>query len=179
LVAAGIRTLGYDPLPTQTEAAGVHPRPSSRAVAGEADLLISSLPHAPALFEAVDVIVSAARPGLLLIETSTLPLEAKQNARARLASVGCAMLDAPISGTGSQAHAKDITVFVSGDRADFERGRDVLLHLARSVPYVGPFGAGSKLKLIANLLVAVHIAAAAEALVLGERAGFDPAVLVD
>ena len=89
------------------------------------------------------------------------------------------MIDAPISGTGPQAQAKDITIFASGDRGHFERAREVLSHLARSVRYVGPFGAGSKLKYIANLLVAIHVAAAAEAIVLGERAGLDPAMLVE
>lgn len=179
LAAAGIRTLGYDPLPEQMEAAGVDARPSARAVAEEADVLITSLPHVAALVEAVDGIASAARPGLLLIETSTLPLDVKETARARLAARGAAMLDAPVSGTGSQARVKDITVFASGDRADFDRVRDMLGHFARSVRYIGPFGTSTKLKFIANLLVAVHIVAAGEALALGEKAGFDPAELAD
>jgi 3-hydroxyisobutyrate dehydrogenase-like beta-hydroxyacid dehydrogenase len=89
------------------------------------------------------------------------------------------MLDAPISGTGPQALSKDIAIFASGDRADFDRARDTLSHLARSVRYVGAFGAGSKMKYIANLLVAIHIVGAAEAIVLGEKAGLDPAVLVE
>ena len=63
--------------------------------------------------------------------------------------------------------------------ADFERARDVLSHFARSVRYVGPFGAGSKLKYIANLLVAIHVVGAAEAIVLGEKAGLDPSMLVE
>jgi putative dehydrogenase len=182
LAAAGVRTLGYDPLESQREAlerARGHARPSARAVAQEADLLILSLPSVSALEDSTSAIVSAARPGLLVVETSTLPLESKNSARARFTEIGIAILDAPISGTGSQAHAKDITIFASGDPCDFERAHDCLAHLARSVRYVGPFGAGSKLKYIANLLVAVHILAAAEALALGEKAGFDPADLVE
>ena len=185
LAAGGLRTLGYDPLPARMaafEGAGGHGRQSARAVAMEADLLIASLPHSAALEQAlfgVEGIALADRSGLLVVETSTLPLDVKQEARTRLARSGVAMLDAPISGTGPQADAKDITVFASGEPADFERARGLLEHFARSVRYVGEFGAGSKLKYIANLLVAVHIAAAAEALVLGELAGFDPATLVD
>jgi 3-hydroxyisobutyrate dehydrogenase len=185
LVQAGVRTLGYDPLvaPLRAlEAAGGQGLASARAVAADADLLITSLPHVKAFEEALfgtDGVVFARRPGLLIIETSTLVLEAKEAARARLAASGIAMLDAPISGTGSQAQAKDITIFASGERSDFERARMVLEHIARSVRYVGAFGSGSKLKYIANLLVAVHILAAAEALVLGEKAGFAPADLVD
>ena len=185
LVAAGVGTVGYDPVQAQMdelEAAGGECRRSARAVAMEADTLITSLPHPRAFEDALfgpEGILSAARAGLLVIETSTLALEAKQQARRRLAEAGIAMLDAPISGTGPQAKTKEITVFASGDRGEFERARDLLAHIARSVRYVGTFGAGSKLKYIANLLVAVHILATAEALVLGEKAGFDPAELVD
>jgi L-threonate 2-dehydrogenase len=185
LAAAGIRTLGYDLLETNMDALHAHGgfcRPSAREVGMEADLVITSLPHEKALEQALfaeEGLVTAARPGLLVIETSTLSLHEKERARARLEAVAVAMLDAPISGTGGQAQRKDICVLASGDRADFERARGVLSHLARSVRYVGGFGAGSKVKYIANLLIAVHTLAAAEALVLGEKAGFDPAELLD
>jgi putative dehydrogenase len=185
LAAAGVRTLGYDLLDANLQVLtsnGGHPQPSARAAASEADVVITSLPHARALDEALfgsEGVVAAGRRGLVVIETSTLSLEAKESARARLAAAGIGMLDAPISGTGPQARAKDIVVFASGERADFERCAPLLAHLARSVRYVGDFGAGSKLKYIANLLVAVHVAAAAEAIVLGEKAGLDPAALVE
>ena len=185
LAAAGVRTLGYDLLPANLRALnaqGGESRPSARAVAAEADVIITSLPHSEALEDVLfgaEGIVAAGRPGILVIETSTLPLEAHESARSRLAAAGIGMLDAPVSGTGGQAKTKDITVFASGDPADFERARGVLSHFARSVRYVGDFGTGSKLKYIANLLVAVHILAAAEAIELGEKAGLDRAALVD
>jgi L-threonate 2-dehydrogenase len=185
LAAAGIRTSGYDLLPANVEAlnaAGGRGCTSARAVAEQADIVITSLPHAAALEDVLfgeQGLVTAARPGLLVVETSTLSLEDKERIRSRLALAGMGMLDAPISGTGPQAKAKDITVFASGDRAAFDHARPVLSHLARSVRYVGPFGAGSKLKFIANLLVAIHIAGAAEAIVLGEKAGLDPSLLVE
>jgi 3-hydroxyisobutyrate dehydrogenase-like beta-hydroxyacid dehydrogenase len=185
LAAAGVRTLGYDLLPANRlalNAQGGESRPSARAVAAEADVIITSLPHAAALEDVLfgtEGIVAAGRPGILVIETSTLPLEAHESARSRLAAAGIGMLDAPVSGTGGQAKTKDITVFASGEPADFERARGVLSHFARSVRYVGDFGTGSKLKYIANLLVAVHILAAAEAIELGEKAGLDRAALVD
>jgi len=185
LAAAGARTLGYDPMAARREVLEAHGgegRDSTREVAGEADLVITSLPSVKALDEALfgeEGVVAAGRRGLLVIETSTFPLEAKERAKARLAEAGIAMLDAPISGTGPQAAAKDITVLVSGQRADYERALGVLSNLARSVRYVGDFGAGSKVKYIANLLVAVHVLATAEAIVLGEKAGLDPAGLVE
>jgi L-threonate 2-dehydrogenase len=185
LAAAGVRTWGYDLLPANVAAlivAGGRGCQSGREVAEQADIVITSLPSAAALEDALfgaEGITAAGRSGLLVIETSTLALDDKEGARARLASAGIDMLDAPISGTGPQATAKDITVFASGDRISFERAQPILSHLARSVRYVGAFGAGSKLKYIANLLVAIHIAGAAEAIVLGEKAGLDPSMLVE
>jgi L-threonate 2-dehydrogenase len=185
LAAAGVRTSGYDLLAAKADAFkahGGHACSSARAVAAQADIVITSLPHSAALEDALfgdQGLVAAGRTGLLVIETSTLSLEDKERVRARLASVGIGMLDAPISGTGPQAQAKDIAIFASGDRAEFERSRNMLSHFARSVRYVGSFGAGSKMKFIANLLVAIHIVGAAEAIVLGEKAGLDPSILVE
>jgi 3-hydroxyisobutyrate dehydrogenase-like beta-hydroxyacid dehydrogenase len=184
-LAADVRTSGYDLLAANVEAFsahGGHACKSSRALAAEADILITSLPHSAALDDALfgsDGVVAAGRTGLLVIETSTLSIEDKERARNRLAGAGIGMLDAPISGTGPQAQAKDITIFASGDRAEFERARILLSHFARSVQYVGPFGSGSKMKYIANLLVAIHIVGAAEAIVLGEKAGLDASTLVE
>jgi L-threonate 2-dehydrogenase len=182
LAEAGVPTCGYDLLASNLDALGAcggHACASSHDAAKQADIVIASLPSSAALDDAVDGIVGGAHAGLLVIETSTLSLGDKESARARLRSAGIGMLDAPVSGTGPQAEAKDIAIFASGDRADFDRAREMLAHLARSVRYVGPFGAGSKLKYIANLLVAVHILGAAEAIVLGEKAGLDPSTLVE
>jgi putative dehydrogenase len=185
LAAAGVPTAGFDLLPANLEALREHGGQacsSARAVAAEADVVITSLPSAAALEDALfgaNGLATAGRTGLLVVETSTLSLEDKERVRRRLASAGNGMLDAPISGTGPQAQSKDITIFASGDRAEFDHVRNLLSHFARSVRYVGPFGAGSRLKYIANLLVAVHIVGAAEAIVLGEKAGLDPSMLVE
>jgi L-threonate 2-dehydrogenase len=185
LTRAGVRTSGYDVLSAKVDALradGGHGCLSAREVAAQSDIVITSLPHAAALEDALfgaEGVAAAGRPGLLIVETSTLALEDKERARARLADAGIGVLDAPISGTGPQAEAKDIAIFASGDRGDFNRAEATLAQLARSVRYVGPFGSGSKLKYIANLLVAIHIAGAAEAIVLGEKAGLDPSMLVD
>jgi L-threonate 2-dehydrogenase len=185
LAAAGVPTFGSDLLQPNLDAFGAqggHGRRSAREVGAEAGIVITSLPQVKALEEALfgsEGLVAARRPGSLLVETSTLPLEAKEAARARLAEAGIGMLDAPVSGTGSQARVKDIAVFASGERDHFERARGVLSHFARSVHHVGAFGAGSKLKYVANLLIAVHTAAAAEALVLAEKAGLDLGMVVD
>jgi 3-hydroxyisobutyrate dehydrogenase-like beta-hydroxyacid dehydrogenase len=185
LATSGIDTSGYDLISRNVDALGAcggQACSSARQVAEQADIVITSLPSPAALDDALfgtQGVIAAVGRGVLVVETSTLAVEDKERARARLAGVGIAMLDAPISGTGPQAATKDIAVFASGDRAEFERARGLLSHLARSVRYVGPFGAGSKMKYIANLLVAIHVAGAAEAIVLGEKAGLDPSTLVE
>jgi putative dehydrogenase len=115
-----------------------------------------------------------ARRGVLVIETSTLPLDAKEAARQVLARAGATLLDCPLSGTGAQARVKDLAVYASGPRAAVRRAGPVFEGFARAHYYVGPFGAGSKMKFVANLLVAIHNVSAAEAFVLAMKAGLDP-----
>ena len=100
-----------------------------------------------------------------------MPVAVKEEARQQLASPGITMLDCPLSGTGSQARDKDIVVYVSGSRAAYRRVAPIMDGFARAHYHVGPFGAGSKTKFVANLLVAIHNVAAAEALVLAMKAG--------
>jgi len=185
LASAGVSTIGYDIVADRMQelgARGVKPSSSPAGVVELADVVITSLPSVKA-FEAALFgdrgLISKARQGLLVVETSTFPLEAKESARARLADKGIGMLDAPVSGTGPQAQLKDILVIASGARADFDRVQPMLSHFARSVRYVGEFGAGSKVKYVANLLITIHTLAAAEALVLGEKAGIDRKALLE
>ena len=106
----------------------------------------------------------------MVIETSTLPLAVKRQARDALAGRGTVLLDCPLSGTGGQALAKDVVAYLSGPAQAKARARPVLAAMTRAVHDVGGFGNGSAVKFIANLLVAIHNVAAAEALVLAERA---------
>src|SRR5271165_2265611 len=138
LDVAGVHTTGYDLLSANLDtfsANGGHVCSSARAVAEEADVVITSLPSTAALEDAMfgDAgVASAKRTGLLVVETSTLALEDKERVRSRLASEGVGMLDAPISGTGPQAKSKDIAIFASGEHAEFDRAHDTLAHFARS-----------------------------------------------
>jgi 3-hydroxyisobutyrate dehydrogenase-like beta-hydroxyacid dehydrogenase len=184
IAAAGVRTLGFDVLPEKRsalQARGGEVCASPAAVAAEADVILTSLPSVSALEAALfgeQGVVSSGRHGILVVETSTLSLDAKESARARLTDAGIAMMDAPVSGTGSQAASKDITVLASGDHGDYDRAEGILQHFARSVHYVGAFGAGSKMKFVANLLVTIHTLAAAEAIALAEKAGLDSQLMV-
>jgi 3-hydroxyisobutyrate dehydrogenase-like beta-hydroxyacid dehydrogenase len=179
LLRAGFPTWGYDIDRARMQAferEGGRPATSPAAVAVECDVLIASLPSVRALDEVVageDGLLSSTRQGLVVIEASTLPLEAKGTARERLDAVASVMLDCPVSGTAAQARVGDLVVFASGDRAAVDSVAWVFETVGRSWHYVGEFGVGSKMKYIANLLIAVHNLAAAEALVLGRKAGLD------
>jgi 3-hydroxyisobutyrate dehydrogenase-like beta-hydroxyacid dehydrogenase len=173
LVKAGFTVHGYDVAPAQRSLltqAGGHPARSAAEVAERADVVIASLPSAEAL-HAVAAEISAQ---CIVIETSTLPIEDKVKARDSLAKKAIVLLDCPLSGTGAQARTKDLSVYGSGDRAAFEKATAVLEGFSRAHYYLGEFGNGSKMKYVANLLVAIHNVAAAEAFVLGMKAGLDP-----
>jgi L-threonate 2-dehydrogenase len=182
LLAGGHAVAGYDVDPGRVQelsAAGGTAVASAGQVAEAADLVLTSLPTADAARDVVAELADAGRPGLVVAETSTLPHEVKDACRRRLADSGGVLLDCPLSGTGAQALERDVVVLGSGDETAFERIRPVLETIARSVRYLGPFGNGSTMKLVANLLVAVHNAATAEAFALGEAAGLDPQQLYD
>ena len=108
------------------------------------------------------------------METSTLPIEEKERARDTLAKKGVALLDCPLSGTGAQARAKDLVVYASGDRKAYARAEPFMPGFSRAHHYLGEFGNGSKMKFVANLMVAIHNVSAAEAFVLGMKAGLSP-----
>jgi 3-hydroxyisobutyrate dehydrogenase len=96
-----------------------------------------------------------------------------------LTQSGKTMLDCPVSGTGAQAARKDLVIFGSGDADAFQRSVPVMAGMSRVQRYLGAFGNGSIMKYIANLLVSIHNVAAAEAMVLGMKAGLDPALVYD
>ena len=109
----------------------------------------------------------------ILVECNTLALADKQAAHDRLSGNGMHLLDCPISGTGFMATTGDLVMLASGDEAAVDRCRPVFSAFSRTTHYLGPFGNGMKMRLIANLLVAIHNTAAAEALVLAKASGLD------
>ena len=181
LVRAGVRVIGYDVAPGARAAhkrAGGLPAKSPRDVARRTDIIITSLPSARALADVAAELAKSAKRGTVVVETSTLPIEVKTAAREALAKRGVTLLDCPLSGTGAQARAKDLLIYVSGERSAYNRIAPVLPGFTSANYYVGPFGSGSKMKFVANLLVAIHNVAAAEAMVLGMKAGLDPAMIL-
>jgi putative dehydrogenase len=183
LLAARLPVVGYDPAAAPMLAfrrLGGSPASSCAEVAQRSRVIITSLPSPAAMEQAFfgkQGIAAGARPGTIVIETSTMTLELKESIRRRLARQQVHLLDCPVSGTGAQAAAKDIAVYASGERRAFNRCPKVFDGFARSTYYCGGFGVGSKLKFVANLLVTIHNLSTAEAMVVGEKAGIDLGLL--
>jgi len=174
LARAGFQVHGYDVVAARSRAlrrAGGTAERSAAEVAVRAPVIITSLPNSEALLQISTVLK---RRGAVVVETSTLPIEEKRKAFNILKKQGIALLDCPLSGTGAQARIRDLVVLGSGERKAFEKTVPVLQGFARSHYYLGAFGNGSRMKFVANLLVAIHNVSAAEAFVLGMKAGLDP-----
>jgi putative dehydrogenase len=185
LLRAGYEVVGYDIAPqrhAEHAARGGAQAAGPAEVGARAQVVVTSLPSARALAEVTRGDGGlAARPaaGLIVLETSTLPIEVKEEARQFLAARGVTLLDCPLSGTGEQARRGDVIAYLSGDDTAKAGAAPVVAAMTRAWHDVGPFGSGSKMKFIANLLVTVHTLAAAEALLLARRAGLDLAAVLE
>ena len=178
LIKSGFSVIGFDVLPKAVAAfvtGGGKAAGSIGEVGSNADILITSLPSASALFDVVGKLTALPRAGCIVAETSTLTLDDKSAAQAQLAQAGIAMLDCPLSGSGVQALERDVLVYGSGPREAYDRCLPVFNGFSRAPHYLGVFGNGSKMKYVANLMVAVHTVVAGEAFALARKAGLDPA----
>jgi L-threonate 2-dehydrogenase len=182
LHAAGWRVIGYDIDRQRCRAlarSGVDIAADAGALAAESPVIITSLPKASALAATAAAIAAARVSRRVVIEASTFTLEDKEAAEAVLRKAGHVLLDCPVSGTGFQAKVKDLVIYASGGAAEIKKLRPLFADFTRAVHDLGAFGNGSKMKYIANLLVAIHNVASAEALVLGMKAGLSPQLIYD
>jgi L-threonate 2-dehydrogenase len=182
MTGAGFKVIGYDIDAHARETArhaGVEIAASVHELAAQAPDILVSLPSAKAVMEVAKTIAAAAIGARTVAETSTLSLEDKNAFRKILEDAGHIALDCPLSGTGAQAQTKDLVILASGDTAAVHRLDPVFLGFGRKVQNLGAFGNGTKMKFVANLLVAIHNVAAAEAMTLGIKAGLDPDRIVE
>ncbi len=182
LMASGWRVLGHDPdipVAAALERDGVTLLPDAAAVAHEAPVLMTSLASPAALQATAAAIAGSGAPGRVVVEASTMALEDKLAFERVLHGAGHVALDCPISGTGAQAITRDLVVYASGATAAIAALRPFFGAFTRAVHDLGAYGNGSRMKFVANLLVAIHNVAAAEAMVLGMKAGLDPHQLVE
>jgi 3-hydroxyisobutyrate dehydrogenase-like beta-hydroxyacid dehydrogenase len=181
LVEAGHEVVGHDPTPAcraRLRRAGGQALASNTEVARAAEVLITSLPSSAALHGVVADLQSAGAPPArqLVIETSTLPLADKLAAAAALRRQGRVMVDAPISGTAMQTPQQTWIMYLGGTQTACREAAALARAFTLDAPRVGPLGAGMKLKVAANHLVAIYNVAYAEMVTLCRRMGLDPAV---
>jgi len=181
LLAQGYRVTGYDiraQACRRLKKAGGQPLASATAVARSADVVITSLATTAALADTVGKIAAAkrprGRPGLIVVETSTLPIADKERALHALKRAGIETLDCPISGTAVRMKEGAWTIFASGAKAAFKRVQPILGVFTKKVPYVGAYGNGTRMKFSANHMVAILNVATAEAITFARKMGLDP-----
>lgn len=180
-VKAGFSVVGFDIAAERRQSlrqSGAEPLDSAAEIAKVADVVLISLATTTALDETAAALASIGRQGQIVCELSTFPIDVKKRNHDVLAKAGIVTLDCPLSGTGAQAVNADLAAFASGDEAAYEKVKPVLAGFCRVSHYLGAFGNGMKMKIVANLLVAIHNVAAAEAMVLGMKAGLDPEAIV-
>ena len=150
---------------------------STNEVADMADILITSLPNMTALEAAIAEIVKIQKTNQVIAETSTLALEDKLSIHQKLKAKSKIMLDCPISGTPSMLVGMTASIYASGDEEAYKKYLPVFEGFTATNYFVGKVGNGTKMKLLANYLVHVHTTAAAECMVMGQKAGLDPELI--
>ena len=179
---SGWRVIGYDIDAKRRRVlgkAGVEIAAGAGELARAAPVIITSLPSPQALAATVAAIAGSGVARRVVVEASTFALEDKLSAERQLRKAGHVTLDCPMSGTGSQAENKDLVVYASGDSKAIAKLRPLFAGFTRQVHDVGVYGNGSRMKYVANLLVAIYNVAAGEAFVLGMKAGLDPKTIFD
>jgi 3-hydroxyisobutyrate dehydrogenase-like beta-hydroxyacid dehydrogenase len=185
LRAAGHQVVGHDVAPACVErfvALGGVAVTSAPDVARQAECVCTILPTLESVEDVIlgaDGLVAAGRPGQTIIQISTISPALTERLAREVTARGLTFLDCPVSATSAMVAQGSGNLFVGGDRAVYERWRPMLEAILPRSFYVGAAGQAMALKLVANLLIALHSAAAAEALNLARKAGLDGAVALE
>jgi 3-hydroxyisobutyrate dehydrogenase-like beta-hydroxyacid dehydrogenase len=182
LVERGWRVIGFDTdaaKRAELATANVIIANNADQVTRDAPILMTSLPTPAAVENVAQTIARSGQSPRIVVELSTLTLADKLRFEAILKQAGHIALDCPLSGTGAQAKMRDLVVYASGDSAAIARCAGLFADFAKQSADLGAFGNGSRMKFVANHLVAIHNVATAEAMILAERAGLDPKLVVD
>lgn len=182
ITSAGIKVLGHDPVAGNVTAAGATPALGAGEVVDGSDIILLSLPKS-AVVEAVmlgdDGVLAHLREGQIVVDLSTSAPASTRMIAGKVAAAGAAYLDAGISGGAAAAEKGALVLMVGGDPDQLERARPTLQLFSAKIFHTGASGAGHTTKLINNFLNAITLAATAEAMVAGKKAGLDLEVLLD
>jgi 3-hydroxyisobutyrate dehydrogenase-like beta-hydroxyacid dehydrogenase len=180
LLSKGFAVAGFDVAAERMKPlgeAGMAMTQSTIEVTDMADILITSLPNMTALEAATAEIIKSQKTNQVIAETSTLALGDKLSIHQELKAKSKIMLDCPISGTPSMLVGMTASIYVSGDEDAYKKYLPVFKGFTATNYFVGEVGNGTKMKLLANYLVHVHTTAAAECMVMGQKAGLDPELI--
>ncbi len=182
LVDRGWRVIGYDIDAARRDElaeASVTIAANASQVARDAPIIMTSLPSPAAADQVAREIANCGQSRRIVVELSTLSLADKLRFEATLTKAGHVALDCPLSGTGAQAKNRDLVVYASGRSDAIAQCASLFSDFAKQSADLGRFGNGSRMKFIANHLVAINNVAAAEAMILAQRAGLDPKLVID
>lgn len=182
LVKAGYRVLGFDLSPACRDAAsalGVEIMPSGAAAVSEADAVVTMLPAGKHVLAVLEDLLTAAKPGTLFIDSSTIDIASCRLAHGQAAKAGMLMLDAPVSGGVGGAAAGTLTFMVGGSEAAFAKGQALIQPMAGRIVHCGDASAGQAAKICNNMILGISMIAVSEAFVLGEKLGLSPQALFD
>jgi len=184
-MALNVRAKGYDLVVNdiRREAAAPHLKAgatwaeSARKVAEAADVVFTSLPGPKEVQAVAEDLFAGMRKGMAWFDLSTNSPTVVRRLSERFAARGIAMLDAPVSGGPSGAKSGKLAMWVSGDKAAFDKHKAVLDAIGDQAVYIGPVGAGTVAKLVHNCAGYAILAALAEVFTLGVKAGVEPLAL--
>jgi len=182
LIKSGYSVLGYrrGSLADFEKLGGI-PAKSPADIGTQVNIVFSCVPTVAAMDEVVNGpqgLIHSARPGQIIVELGSPPFPNKQKHVATLAKKGAAYIDGEVSGTPGMVAARKAVIYLGGDADACKRLELVIKGFADMCLYFGPFGAATKVKLVNNLLVAINIAATAEAMALGLKAGVDVDLMI-
>jgi putative dehydrogenase len=182
LIDRGWRVVGFDVDPArcaELAQADVEIASDVPQLTRKAPVIMTSLPSPAAVEEVAHAIANCGQLSRIVIELSTLSLADKLRFEAILRKAGHIALDCPLSGTGAQAKVRDLVVYASGESEPIAKCMGLFADFAKQSADLGRYGNGSRMKFVANHLVAINNVATAEAMLLAERAGLDPKMVVD
>lgn len=152
---------------------------SAAGVAERAEIILTALPTPDNVEHIYKELAAAARPDQIYADHSTVSLGLNRSCAELLAKKHAHFLDAPVSGGPGGAEAGTLTVMVGGEPAIYDRALPAFQSFGKNIRLCGPVGAGQAVKLVNQLLVGIHTAASAEAVVFGVSLGADPQVLLE
>jgi 3-hydroxyisobutyrate dehydrogenase-like beta-hydroxyacid dehydrogenase len=182
LIKSGYRVLGYRRGSlADFEKIGGTPAKSPAEIGAQTDIVLSCVPSIEAMEDVINGphgLIHSARAGQIVVELGSHPVPDKEKHVATLAKKGAVYLDGEVSGTPGMVAARKAVIYLGGDAAAAKKVEPVIKGFADLCLYFGPFGAATKVKLVNNLLVAINIAATAEAMALGLKAGVDVDLMI-